>query len=96
MFAFLRGGGGSDTNSVPLFPLRTVLFPGGLLSPAQWLVLDRVAGTFANGSKNVTVVVINGVATFDSLVINTPGTKYTLQASAGLLTKTISSVFAIT
>ena len=30
MFSFLRGGG-SDTNSAPLFPLRTVLFPGGLL-----------------------------------------------------------------
>ena len=29
MLAFLRSGGGVDT--VPLFPLRTVLFPGGLL-----------------------------------------------------------------
>jgi Lon protease-like protein len=30
MFAFLRGSGGG-MESVPLFPLRTVLYPGGLL-----------------------------------------------------------------
>ena len=31
MFAFLRGTGGGGTDTLPLFPLRTVLFPGGLL-----------------------------------------------------------------
>lgn len=32
MLAFLRGGGGGGAmDSVPLFPLRTVLFPGGVL-----------------------------------------------------------------
>ena len=28
--------------------------PGGLVTPAQWLALDRVAGTFANGTLRVT------------------------------------------
>ena len=31
MMAFLRAGGDRAPESVPLFPLRTVLFPGGLL-----------------------------------------------------------------
>jgi Lon protease-like protein len=31
MFAFLRGAGGGGTETLPLFPLRTVLFPGGVL-----------------------------------------------------------------
>ena len=31
MFSFLRGTGGGGTETVPLFPLRTVLFPGGVL-----------------------------------------------------------------
>jgi Lon protease-like protein len=32
MLSFLRGGGGaSDGDTVPLFPLHTVLFPGGVL-----------------------------------------------------------------
>ena len=31
MFAFLRGAGRDGTDMIPLFPLRTVLFPGGVL-----------------------------------------------------------------
>jgi uncharacterized protein len=31
MLAFMRGNGGGGTQAVPLFPLRTVLFPGGIL-----------------------------------------------------------------
>ena len=40
MFTFLRGSGGGGTETVPLFPLRMVLFPGGDLHAA--VVLGRL------------------------------------------------------
>jgi Lon protease-like protein len=32
MFTFLRGASSREPNSLPLFPLKTVLFPGGVLA----------------------------------------------------------------
>ncbi len=52
-------------------------------------------GTFAGGNTTATAQAVNGVATFNSLVINTAGT-YTLSASDGGLTGDTSNSFSVT
>jgi hypothetical protein len=58
------------------------------------VTLTLSSGTFAGGSNTVTASAVNGVATFGSLVINTPGS-YTLTASDGTLTAATSTSFTI-
>ena len=52
-------------------------------------------GTFAGGNTTATAQAVNGVATFNSLVINTAGTR-TLSASDGGLTGDTSNSFSMT
>ena len=49
------------------------------------VTLTLSSGTFSSGSGTVTIAAVNGLATFSSLVINTPG-GYTLSAGDGSLT----------
>ena len=54
---------------------------------------NNPSGATLLGDANVQT--INGVSTFSNLCIDTAGTDYTLQASSGSLTATISNVFNI-
>jgi hypothetical protein len=58
------------------------------------VTLTLNGGTFASGGNTATATAVNGVATFNNLVINTVGS-YTLTASGGTLPNRTSSSFAI-
>jgi hypothetical protein len=59
------------------------------------VTLTLSSGTFSNGQTTATAVASGGVATFNNLVINTPGA-YALTASDGTLYGTTSNTFDIT
>jgi hypothetical protein len=58
------------------------------------VTLTLSSGTFASGSNTVSVAAVNGVATFNNLVIGAAGT-YTLSAGDGTLTGATSNPFTI-
>jgi hypothetical protein len=58
------------------------------------VTLTLSGGTFANGSKTVAVQAVNGVATFDGLIINKVGA-YSVTASDGNLTAVTSGTITI-
>ena len=58
------------------------------------VTLTISSGTFASGGNTVSVAAVNGVATFNNLVINATGT-YTLTASDGTLTGATSNAFTV-
>jgi cyclophilin family peptidyl-prolyl cis-trans isomerase len=58
------------------------------------VTLTLSSGTFAGGSSTATAQAVNGVATFNNLVFNTPGSA-TLTASDGTLTPATSSSIAV-
>jgi hypothetical protein len=58
------------------------------------VTLTLSSGTFSGGGNTATAVASNGVATFSNLQISAPGT-YTLTASDGALSTTVSSPISI-
>ena len=68
---------------------------GSVISNDSSLVTIKLNGAvFADGGNIKTVAVVNGVATFNNLIINTAGT-YTLTASDGALTGATSGSFTV-
>ena len=59
------------------------------------ITLTLSSGTFSNGSNTATAKTVNGVATFNNLIINTTGT-VTLSASGGSATGSTSAPISIT
>lgn len=64
---------------------------GNQVTSSATVTMKLTGGKFANGSTTVTVAAVNGVATFDSMIINIAGS-YTLTASVGLLSTSTSNV----
>jgi adhesin/invasin len=60
------------------------------------VTLTLSSNSFSNGSRTVTVSAVNGVATFNSLIINAIGSNYSLNATDGALTNARSNTFSIT
>jgi hypothetical protein len=58
------------------------------------VTLTLSGGTFASGGNTATVAAVNGIGTFNNLIINATGT-YTLTASDGALTSATSGSFVI-
>ena len=58
------------------------------------VTLTLIGGEFASGGNTVTAAAVNGVATFDGLVINAIGA-YTLTATDGVFTQASSQRFTI-
>lgn len=58
------------------------------------VTLTLNGGTFSNGQTTATATVVNGVATFNSLIISAAG-NYTLTATDGQLTPTTSAPFTV-
>jgi hypothetical protein len=84
---------------VPLTPAVTVAVQdqyGNTFADASGstVTLTLNDGTFADGGNSATASVVNGVATFDDLVIDAAGT-YTLIASDGSLAGAVSDSFTI-
>ncbi|HET6250870.1 MAG TPA: choice-of-anchor tandem repeat GloVer-containing protein [Tepidisphaeraceae bacterium] len=83
---------------VPISPAVTVAIDDAagvlLTGDTSSITLTLSSGTFAGGSSSVTAPVVNGIATFSNLTINTGGT-YSLTASDGGLPTTASASFTI-
>jgi hypothetical protein len=90
---------GSGVIGSPLSPPVTVAVQDAtgttVTGDSSTVTLTLSSGTFASGSNTATASVMNGVAMFDGLVINTAGS-YTLAASDGTLTGATSNAFTIT
>ena len=84
---------GSPINNVQI----GVQYPGlyGIAtSPPSFVTLTLNGATFSNGSTTITVAPVNGIATFNNLIINTAGT-YTFTASDGSAAPIASSPFTV-
>jgi hypothetical protein len=88
----------TGTAGVALSPAVTVAvedkFGNVVATDSSTVTLTLSSGTFANGSKTIAVQVVNGVATFSSLIINKAGA-YTITASDGTLTTVKSANIVI-
>jgi hypothetical protein len=87
-----------STATVPITPAVTVAvqdtFGNTVTGNTSAVTLTLNGGTFAGGGNTVTVNAVNGVATFNNLVINAPGT-YSLSATDGTLTGATSNSFIV-
>jgi hypothetical protein len=95
MFAQQPPNGRAD---VPLSSPVTVAvqdpFGNTMTTDNSAVTLTLSSGTFASGGTTVTAAAVNGIATFNNLIINAAG-NYTLTASDGSLTGATSSNFTI-
>jgi hypothetical protein len=64
---------------------------GNLVTTSSTVTLTLSNGTFSNGKNTTTAGAVGGIATFSSLIINTPAS-YTVNASDGALTGVSFSV----
>jgi hypothetical protein len=70
------------------------IFGNTVTGDASTVTLVLSGGAFANGTTSVTAPVVNGVAVFDSLVINAAGS-YSLTATDGSLSGAASGSFTV-
>ena len=64
-------------------------------TPVTMTITPNTGTAGATLSGQVIVDAVNGIATFNNLRINQPGTGYTLTASAGSLTAAVSAPFTV-
>ena len=104
------GAAGASQLAFVVQPSTTVA--GSTIAPAVQVAIQDTTGTtvtatagnitlaLASGSGSLlgtlTVPTIQGVATFSSLSLTTPGTGYTLSATAGILTSATRAPFSVT
>jgi hypothetical protein len=95
---FQQGPPATGTAGVVLSPADKVAiedqFGNVVTTDISTVTLTLSSGTFSTGSNTATAVASSGVATFNSLVINTAGT-YSLAASDGTLTGVTSGNITI-
>ena len=94
---FLQAPPASGTAGTTLSPVIVAVedkYGNIVTSDNSTITLTLSHGTFSNGSTSVTAQVVNGVATFSSLMINTAGT-YQLAVTDGTLPALTSGNVAI-